>query len=667
MLKTAKSHAPLFFICAILLFISVMFLFPCRSVAESIPPKSVRVEDILTTGGQGKKYTRDSDFDQGAMVNLNHNLPNNNRLQLNEHLTTFPFIWIALSGKGTIAKIHTETGKIVGEYISSPQGRGRNPSRTTVDLKGNVWVGNRGESQGGVGSAVHIGCLENSQCIDRNQNGRIDTSTGLGDVKPWPNTGGQDNNGGVSTAEDECIIHYVRGGNAATRHLTVDKNNNIWIGGYSGQRRFVLADGNTGEIIQRAEPFECGGYGGLIDGNGVVWSADFGASRLLRFDPATRQAECLRISHSYGLGIDRQGNIWNAQYSNNTITKIAPDGAVLKQIRSAQRLPRGLAVSSFDDHVWVANSGSDTVTRYDNDGNELAVIPLAANRKERRPADNVQIILGNILKSVGLSQQGGSHPTGVAIDAAGKVWVANFRSDNAMRINPNTNKVDMIVHLGKGARPYNYSDMTGSVALGKTSPQGTWTVIYDSSQSKNAWGTVHWDSIDNGGTVNVQARSAEYEAALGQHLYIELSNDGKSKTVPNGRYLQIEVKLTPSPNGKSPILNEISIGAQGQGILLADHRNTCVEINHFTPTASPKTISVKLPLLVAVLLAEVGYYAKSVDEDIDLVDLETALMVFQKDIGISMTGRINEATWNKLKNLKFGSEKMNRLKTLRCQ
>ena len=184
-----------------------------NSYQRYLPPCPIRLPIILKPGGpcpSPRIYTVDTDFDQGLLINVNHKAPNNDQLQLNDKVTPLPFIWIALSGRGTIAKVNTETGAILGEYLSAPDGRYRNPSRTTVDLNGNVWVGNRDEATGGQGSVVHVGLKENSQCVDRNGNGVIDTSTGLGDVKAWPNTGGADTNGGVATAQDECIIDYLR-------------------------------------------------------------------------------------------------------------------------------------------------------------------------------------------------------------------------------------------------------------------------------------------------------------------------------------------------------------------------------------------------------------------------------------------------------------------------
>lgn len=184
--------------------------------------------------GTDVTYTLDAEFDQGVLVNVNHDSPNNDQLQLNETVETLPFIWVAASARGTIVKIDTVTGTVLGEYWSSPSGRGKNPSRTTVDLNGNVWAGNRAENSGGKGSVVQVGLLEAGQCVDRNGNGVIDTSAGLGDIRPWTNAGGVDTNGGVATAADECIIKYVRVNGNYVRHVSVDGNNNVWAGGHFG-------------------------------------------------------------------------------------------------------------------------------------------------------------------------------------------------------------------------------------------------------------------------------------------------------------------------------------------------------------------------------------------------------------------------------------------------
>ena len=41
-----------------------------------------------------KTYTTDADFDEGTLVNVNHDPPNNDQLQLDSEGTPFNFIWI---------------------------------------------------------------------------------------------------------------------------------------------------------------------------------------------------------------------------------------------------------------------------------------------------------------------------------------------------------------------------------------------------------------------------------------------------------------------------------------------------------------------------------------------------------------------------------------------
>jgi hypothetical protein len=302
-------------------------------------------------------YTTDADFDQGTLASVNHDTPYNDQLQLNSPTEPFPFINVAASGRGTVVRANTETGEIVGEYRTAPEGRGLNPSRTTVDLFGNVWTANRDESGSinGVlhGSAVKIGLIVGgtrveatgspnpdggylappygyNTCVDRDGDGLIRTSKGLGDILDWPDltdgSGGTD--GVVQDAVDECILIYQRLPSAEnTRHVSVDADNNVWVGGYPyAVRVFYKLDGDTGVILDSfdAREFGCGGYGGLVDGNGILWSV---GGALLRYDPVTRSGSCIQ-QYGYGLGIDANGYIWMSLWDGG-IVKIAPDGTIM--------------------------------------------------------------------------------------------------------------------------------------------------------------------------------------------------------------------------------------------------------------------------------------------------------------------------------------------------
>jgi len=520
----------------------------------------------------GRTYTLDADFDEGTLVNVNHDSPNNDQLQLNEAPEPFPFIAVACSGRGTIVRINTVTGEILGEYWSAPDGRGRNPSRTTVDLFGNVWAGNRAEDDGGKGSVIKIGVVvggtrcdssgnadpngdylkppfDYNTCVDRNMDGLIKTSSGLGDIRPWDNAGGADDGGGVSTADDEAILMYVRVDGDQVRHVSVDANNNVWVGGYM-DNTFNLLDGDNGNILATFD-VELGGYGGLVDGNGVIWAASRNPLGLLRYDTkgtittaddtwsSLEPLAPLDPPNSYGLGIDTNGNVWHAQFTYNEIYKYHPDGTVyagFPKTTDGASGDRGVAVTPADNNVWVANSSGSDVSRLDNDGDLVKVITV------------------------------GVMPTGVAVDAEGKVWVTNYSSNNVMRIDPNNGlgAVDLTVDLGTGANPYNYSDMTGIVAI-QAARQGTWTVVHDSTELGTDWGTISWDSLEPDGTsVMVEARAADTVAGLAGETFAAVSNGAEFSGMA-GQYIEILTTLSRGVGvEETPVLYELTVEPANQ-------------------------------------------------------------------------------------------------------
>ena len=93
--------------------------------------------------------------------------------------------------------------------------------------------------------------------------------------------------------------------------MAIDANNDVWTGGLGDQEHEKL-DGITGQPIPGTDfNLFCGGYGGLIDCNGVLWSAGGGTfgTNLLRFDPSLPPPPgvgvCLDTTHGdYGLGLD---------------------------------------------------------------------------------------------------------------------------------------------------------------------------------------------------------------------------------------------------------------------------------------------------------------------------------------------------------------------------
>ena len=496
-----------------------------------------QIEEVNMCVGH-KIYTSNVDFDEGSLINVTH-MPSD-QLQLDDTVEPFGFIWVANSGEGTIVKINTDTGEIMGEYRTSPDGTYGNPSRTTVDKDGSVWVGNRQPVSGNQAAITHIGLVENGQCEDRNANGIIDTSTGLNDVLPWTDESGTR---GVGTAADECIVHFTKVNGGDARHISVDSQNNIWVSGINTRVFEYVKGGNynvpgSGTILRTEGPVGYGGYGGLIDKNDVIWSAN----NLLRWDTANpltgpNSVNWTGYDHdSYGLCKDSQGNIWNTSLSQGVIRKFSSAGDLLGTYSHGATNAQGCVVDK-NDHVWVAHSlWGNSIGHLLNDGTLVGVISV------------------------------GNGPTGVAVDNNGKIWTTHYSSPyNVMRIDPTLGGVGgggatigavdfTTVELGGSL--YNYSDMTGSTLSGQAE-NGTWKVVRDSGLVGFSWSDINWTADvpqDSLLTVNLEVSDDNISWSAPQ-----IVSNGQSLSGLNGRYLRITVNFMRSPEGQSPILYDLTI------------------------------------------------------------------------------------------------------------
>jgi len=487
----------------------------------------------------GRIYTTDADFDEGIFVGVEHDTVHN-QLQLFKKGITLPFIWVP-NQENTVSKVDTVTGKELGRYRTCPQDVNGQPSRTTVDLDGNVWLGNRN-----AGTVVKVGLYENRQYIDRNGNGIIETSIDVnedGDITgneilPW--------------GEDECILFEVvliPGHEGAyspgeytgpyrndwtfpgPRSIAVDAYNNVWVGCY-GSYMFYYIDGKTGAILQTVDvsPWHHTPYGAVVDANGVLWSSGRDANNILRLESSTvpPTVSIIDMGHTvYGLGLDYGGHLFASGWEQSNFSKVDISTGVKIWTKACPYQSRGVACTS-DNNVWIANSGPGTVTRYDNDGNVLATIPV------------------------------GDQPTGVAVDTLGKVWVCNLGDEYIKRIDPATNAVDLSKAIIGSGGHYSYSDMTGIVSGTITTRVGNWTVVYDSRLTSTSWRTISWNSYELEGTsVKVKARSSNDQTSWS--VWEDAGNGVSLSATPNGRYLQIQATLQIISGEVSPVLFDLTV------------------------------------------------------------------------------------------------------------
>ncbi|GAB6168296.1 hypothetical protein JCM1393_07560 [Clostridium carnis] len=495
-----------------------------------------------------KLYTLNSDFDEGILNGVEHDtVPN--QLQLSKINTSLPFIWVP-NNNGTISKVDTNTGNELGRYIVWPSGSpnpSNSPSRTTVDLKGNCWVANRG-----LGTVVKTGQFETGEWEDRNGNGICDTSNdanadgniSTSEMLPWP--------------DDECVLKeiilfgaspaaytpglYTGGydGGIFPRALAVDKDNNIWAGTYYTKKYYKL-NGDTGNIIATIDlsTYNHHPYGAVVDKYGYLWSVSGpeAPNHLLKIDTTTNNVVAIiSLNFScYGIALDYNDHIFVSGWTSQALARINIITDTLDWVKfdpNHLSSSRGVACTS-DNNIWVANSGNNSVTRYDNNGNFIAQI------------------------------DGGNVPTGLSVDSNGKVWACNLNDDYIYRINPATNAIDLSkAILGSGGH-YSYSDMTGIVARTITTRLGTWTAIFDSEALDTPWGNVSWNSLEPTGTsITTKVRSSNDKTTWSP--WESVVNGVNLSTTPNGRFLEIETTLKMDSGETSPILYDLLVKAQIQ-------------------------------------------------------------------------------------------------------
>ena len=512
----------------------VMIFAGVLSVSAQESPNSPQAE---------RTYTTDADFEEGVSTGVEIA---ENQLQLSDEPVTLPFIWVP-GDEGVVSKVDTETGDELGRYRVALYGG--SPSRTSVDLEGNVWVGLRT-----AGTVVKIGLYEAGQYIDRNEDGIIQTSRDL------------DGDGDITGAEilpwgqDECVLFevvlvpghegtYVPGTyegpydtdywGTSPRGLAVDAENNLWVGTGSPQKLYYI-DGATGEILDVVDvsPWDHYTYGATIDRNGILWllhrwhyPTEPTPTELLRVDPS--DLESIRAVHlpyeQYALALDYLGHLFLTGWESNKLFKVDIETDEMIWVKDTpEGCARGVVVTAKDNHVWVADTCRDSVLRYDNDGNLIAEI------------------------------EGLTGPSSIAVDAAGKIWATDSHSEYIHRIDPETNTIDLSKRLSGTGGHYSYSDMTGEVLTTMVPRIGTWTVIHDSNRAGTAWETISWTGEEPEGTlIKAEARSS-YNGSIWS-AWETVENGVPLIETPEGRYVEIRVTLQSFTGEQSPFLYDLTV------------------------------------------------------------------------------------------------------------
>ncbi len=490
--------------------------------------------------------------------------------------------WIANTLFGTVTRLDTRDGRQLGEYdavlrdgtngAAAPgvacvveRAGGNCPSRTAVDLRGAVYVANRAFL--GQGTVTKIAGVE-SDCVDRNGNGEIDTSRD----RDADGVIERDVPGEFLGQDDECLLWTVDVGarDGVPRAIAVDAAGTVWVGLHK-ERRLVQLDPDDGRVLRTVD-LRSGSigafqpYGAAADGAGRVWFVSVGTGSILGVEAATgrvlpRETATSRgamgCSGSYGIAVDPDDRVWIAGFLCPYAFRFDPATRAWREVSLPDSgVTRGIAASA-DGRIYVASSHE--WLRFEADGTTSGSDPLS--RVTEIDADTLAVrrVLG--LPSAPLP---GAGTTGVGLDSDGALWLVNQESATATRLDPRTG---VARDFPTGPSPYTYSDFTGYALRTFTAPDGYLrTIVPGCATGATEWEQVRWSaSVPAGTSVELRARTADAVPDLATRPWVGPFRERPVTElalppgpVGNERHLELELSLR-SDGSRSPAIERLEV------------------------------------------------------------------------------------------------------------
>jgi DNA-binding beta-propeller fold protein YncE len=456
------------------------------------------------------------------------------------------YAYVANNPQSTVSKVDLITGNEVGRYLVglSYNGAANSPSRTAIDSRGNAYVASRAFDRDG--SVTKI-AGDQSFCIDRNLNGRIDTSGGGGDIRPW--------------GQDECVAWTVKVGNIypLPRALAIDRNDRIWVGLYNN-RRFDVLDPSDGHLI-RSVGVALHAYGAAIGRDGMMWFPNGCCGRPTIQAVNTETFETTGTFAppagmcwgSYGIAVDATGRVLIGGYPDSCLSRFTPSTGVWERFNTAAGSVRGVTVDA-EGRVWA--------TSHNWDYNPHWMTSWAPDGTDRRLYTLRDSGTGAVC----------SVPIGIGADFQGRMWTPCQYTSRVAIVDPDTGQVQ--VRASIGPNPYTYSDFTGFLRATITAPEGSYTRVYDSRfQCRDGmsvvWSQLYWDADAPENThVNFEARVAGDDGVYSRSVLIVAAPGGASPAnlmevlaanglSPTSRYLEIRVELQSLDSETSPVFRSM--------------------------------------------------------------------------------------------------------------
>jgi len=456
--------------------------------------------------------TEASDLSDGTIVVPGDDWANNSTgsagITLARETVFPPFLWVANHTNNSVSRVNTETGREEGRYWV-----GQNPSRTAVDLDGNVWIGGRDD-----GRLTKV-LWDVSQCPDRNGDGVVRTASA-------------ENLGPLNSQEnpyaDECVVYseVPTPEQRSIRGIAAGPDGRVWFGFTNGGVQSIHPDSfelgphvppNNVPIFRRNEEGTYlpvvnpegerltahggGVYGLVVDREGFLYASSMRRNVLTRFNIFSGRWDAVYEDtgcQNYGISIDGRDRVW--------LGCTGGSGGVLMFDPSRQRthrfaIPEGMAAE--DGATFTVASGLTSHT------NQFGVTGLAVEPQTGNVwasfwrlgyTGRLRLNESNFAASTWMLIEvaHGTDLRGVGFDHEGFVWTHGVSLDRIWKIDPRTNRLVEGYEEGRpvgGGGHYTYSDFTGSTGLSFTTPRGMWRFTVDASDAEGPLQGIRWEGF----------------------------------------------------------------------------------------------------------------------------------------------------------------------------
>lgn len=368
-------------------------------------------------------------------------------------------VWVANYLSDTVTKLDSN-GITIGTY-NVENGTGyynyhSGASNMVVDSSGNVWVTNWDNCNvtelSSTGSILGL-FVDGTYCDLYGI--AIDASGNI-----WVSS--QSNNLVFEMNSSGTIINSYPVGNSPYG-LAIDSFGNIWVANNGDNTVTKLSP--TGSTVG-TYPVGSYPYNIAIDTSNNVWVTNNGGNTVTELGPNGSVLGTYVVgSAPQGIAIDGSGNVWETNSADGTVTELSPTGSTLGTYGTGG-YPVGIAIDNVGN-LWITNIGSNTVTRlrsnparyniYESTTQGGPYTKIGTTYDTSFTASSLTIgtkyyFVITEVNSAGESGYSmevsaipvqnytyavGSGPQGIAIDAAGHIWVTNINDNTVTQLDAN--------------------------------------------------------------------------------------------------------------------------------------------------------------------------------------------------------------------------------------